>query len=100
MNFQADPAPLAIFDFIRGPITEDILILELDCDLGTDVGKLINGFRKEGAASSEVGKIFDGGPASATGSQTGVVVTHDADSIKLDILFLDEVTNIGEGIAA
>ena len=80
-------------------ISQQVLIPELDGDLAADVLKLISRFREEHAPSGGIDQILDRGAARASLDELFARI-DDADRKNLNVLFFDELFDIGKRVAA
>ena len=63
IDLDPDLAPLAVFGFVRGVISEDVLVPEFESDLVADVLQFIDGVREERLPTADLREILNNGPA-------------------------------------
>src|SRR5262249_42839039 len=84
--------PGSIFSQVGGSIAQQVLVLELYCDPGTNIFKLIDGTREERTATSGFHQIADCCAPERT--------SDEANGINLGILMPRELPKVGECVMA
>ena len=99
IDLDPDLAPLTVFGFVRGVVSEDVLVPEFESDLVTDVFQLIGGVWEERLPAADLREIFNNGPAAQIGTEFSTWI-DDSDNKNLNILFFHKLFDVRERVPA
>src|ERR1700752_2688632 len=99
IDLDPDLAPLAVFGFVRGVISEDVLVPEFESDLVTDVFQLIGGVWEERSPAADLREFLNDGPAVRVVIEFSVRI-DDSNNENLDILLFHKLFDVPERVPA